>query len=72
MLSSSSSSAADLGDLGEGGTSGPSASLPEWSPSPKDPALPPPLFDKFKTGLWSVGDPKNTYKISVNSDCCRK
>lgn len=60
MLSSSSSSAADLGDLGEGGTSAPSASLPEWSASasPKEPALPPPLFERFRTGLCSVGDPE--------------
>jgi len=57
ILSSSSSSTADLGDRGEGGTSGPSASLPEWSLSPKEPALPPPLLDKFRTGLCSVGEP---------------
>lgn len=67
MLSSSSSSAADLGDLGEGGTSGPSASLPEWSASPKEPALPPPLFDRFNTGLWSVGEPENNVHVLIRS-----
>lgn len=70
ILSSSSSSAAERGDRGDGGASGPSASLPEWSPSPSEPALPPPLLERFSTGLWSVGEPGSNkdYNCMTNSN----